>query len=181
MKIPVFLRNLLEKFGHLNRVAVFEQSKKTMRPYFFPLFLAIIIISCSSNDDEIDCSLLDIAPQLFFIEYTDEEGNNLLEDGTYVHEEIEVTVNGVVMGEVYTLNAKTFLIIYEYGQLQNNESEYLIKLSPTETDIMQLDYSQKAGLCGTHIYTVERAVYNDEEMELENYSGNEKITVVKSR
>lgn len=152
-----------------------------MRSYFFPLFLVLSLLSCSSNEDGIDCSLLDIAPQLFFIEYIDEDGHNLLEDGTYVHEEIEVMVDGEVMGEVYSFPEKTFLIIYEHGQLQNNDSDYIIKLSSTETDIMQLDYSQKAGLCGTQIYTVERAVYNNEEMELQNYSGNEKITVVKSR
>ncbi|MCM4158680.1 hypothetical protein DHB64_02080 [Antarcticibacterium sp. W02-3] len=138
------------------------------------------MISCNSNDDEIDCSLIDIAPQLFYMEYIDEDGNNLLDNGTYDREEIEVTLGGVVMGEVYTHPEKSFLVIYEYGQLQNNENDYIINLSSTETDIMQLEYSQKSGICGTFIYTVEKAIYNGEEMELETYLGNEKITVLKT-
>jgi hypothetical protein len=152
-----------------------------MKNCLLTFLFALSLISCTSEDDEIDCSVIDIAPQLFFIEYLDEDGNNLLDNGTYVPEEIEVTLDDVAMGEVYTHTEESFLIIYEYGGLQNNESDYIIKLSSTETDIMQLEYSQKAGICGTHIFTVERAVYNNVEMDLENYMGNEKITVIKPK
>lgn len=152
-----------------------------MKNCFLTFLFALSLMSCTSKEDEIDCSVLVIAPQFFFIEYIDEDGDKLLDNGTFVHEEIEVTLDGVVMGEVYTHSEESLLIIYEYGDLQTNNSDYIIKLSSTETDIMQLQYSQKAGICGTHIYTVEKAVYNNVEMELENYMGNEKITVVKSQ
>ncbi len=152
-----------------------------MRYYLFTLLFAITLISCSSEDDEIDCGVIDLLPEVFFIEYLDNDGNNLLDDGTYNHEEIEITVDGEVVGEVFTNPEKTFLIIHEYNAVQRNESDYLIKLSPKETDIMQLEYSEGPGLCGHYIYTVENAVYNGEEMELERYGGNEKITVIKTK
>lgn len=152
-----------------------------MKPYFFILLFALTLISCSSNDDEIDCSLVDIAPQIFFIEYIDNDGNNLLDNGIYLQEEVEVTVDGEIMGEVYSNSEGTFLIIYELNAVQRNESDYVIKLSSTETDVMQLEFSEKIGICGSHLYNVERALYNGEEMELENYFGNEKITIVKSK
>lgn len=152
-----------------------------MRSYLFTLLFVVTLISCSSEDDEIDCGVIDMVPEVFFIEYLDNEGNNLLDNGTYIHEEIEITVDGEVVGEVFTNTEETFLIIPEFNAVQKNESEYLIKLSPTETDVMQLEYSEETGICGHHIYTVENAVYNGEDMELERYGGNEKITVIKTK
>lgn len=72
------------------------------------------------------------------------------------------------MGEVFSVIPKIFLIIHEYNAVQRNESDYITK----ETDIMQLKYSEGTGIFGNHIYTVEKAVYNREEIKLKKYSGN---------
>ncbi len=98
-----------------------------------------VLFSCNSSEEDIDCSVIDFGPQIFFIEYVDTEGNNLLENGTYLHEEIEASVNENIVGEVYNNTQRTYLIIYEDGATQRNDSDYIIKLSSTETDLMQLE------------------------------------------
>jgi len=142
-------------------------------------FVLLLMMSCGSNDDGVDCSLVDCAFQRFTIELVDELGNNLLTNGTYNNDEVTVTKNGTpLFFGSSTSEAISFQVRGEVGQ-----NTYEIQLGETETDTLVLTLSGediRTGCCGPY-FPITMIVYNGEELEGEIdpdfYFG--KITVVK--
>ena len=133
-------------------------------------------MGCSSNDD---CSNIDILPRFLYIEYIDPEMNELLENGHYDPDEVEVFANGVIVGATTTIDGRTYIAIPSPGAGSGNNIQYQIKLSATETDTMSIQYSPEEGACSTNQNIIQRLIYNGEEKMLLYFNGNLKITIVK--
>lgn len=153
-----------------------------MRSYFFTLFFALTIISCSSSDETaVDCSLFDPGPQNILVNLIDHKDENLILNGTYDPAEIEVTANGEMAGSAIILDGGPRAFIYIHKEVAVNQSEvtYLIRLNSEETDTLDVTYSIKEADCGQRIYTAERILYNDVEKEIVLNNFNQEIFVKK--
>ena len=149
-----------------------------MKFSFFPLILCLILFFSCSSDDDINCSAASFAVQEFHIEVVDEDGNNLLANGTYDIEEVQVKVNNQVVSTIRENQDEVLIAIFENGAEARNNLDYEVILSPEEIDILKLHYSFEEAAC-TKIYTAEKAIYNGKEIEIQTTSGNQRITVVK--
>ena len=129
---------------------------------YFLLFPIILLNGCETDDD-INCALFDPAPQLFFIELLDNEGNNLIENGTFNANDIVVRFNDfeftqVVFNEVEELqNLISISLLGDSG-----DNTYEIVLSETETDTLVLNLSVERQTCGARFFNLNTATYNEE-------------------
>lgn len=144
----------------------------------YSLLFLLIFSSCQS-DDPVDCSVIDIAEQTFYIGLQNEQGENLLLNGTYNPEEIEITANnGDVNFRIITEDEAAYIALNEAILFRLN-SEYEIHLSPEVTDIMEIEFSREQGICGTSIYTATKLTYNGEEQTIEEFRSNQKVMIIK--
>ncbi len=139
------------------------------------LFLALFFTSCNQDDD----ACLSFAPPEFFIELLDSEGNNLIENGTFIGPEITVLTQNVLMsGVVFPgLEEVENLIVIELLGL-DGDNEYQINLSDSVTDILILNLSVENHECGP-VKTVNTATYNGVSQTVETYIGRPIIRVVR--
>lgn len=160
------------------------------------IFFFLLFSSCAPEEEErvyeeeieeqeeqheLNCELISFMPEVFFIELTDADGNNLLLDGTYDAEEIVVEVDGeeVGFGNVSPYNDEAYVLIIEIDAETRNDKDYEIKLSSEETDTLRMEYTVKEAICDRKVYTAQKVIYNDEELEMDELYSNQKITIVK--
>ncbi|WP_422857983.1 hypothetical protein ACOKFD_11045 [Flagellimonas sp. S174] len=155
-----------------------------MKKQLFALLLCILCLSCGGNDDD-PCSgvIIDPIVQSLFIELVDDEGNNLIENGTFPANGITAEFNrflitGVVFTEVDGLeNLITLNFLGDGG-----ETTWLINLNDQVTDTLIVDLSLNEGECGFSTYTPNSALYNGIEQVLSvdfDSAGDARIRVVR--
>ncbi len=146
------------------------------------LLSLFILLSCNSDSDEngIDCSSITIVPPSILLKITNVTGDNLIENETYIANNITIEFNNEIYKNVVNQkveNFKNLINIPLYGS--EIEREYKINLSETETDILSLKVSLKEGACGITITTPNSGTYNGNSITFEDYNKNYLITVVK--
>lgn len=144
------------------------------------LVLIISIFSCDNDDGFVaQCAAIDYAVPSLLIELQDTSGANLLENGTYNPDEVNVTVTETNVSRIAeTENGRVIEIL-----LSNtvNSRDATVVLNDTETDILRLDLnSSSTGFpCFFPIFNVEEALYNGTVQTIEQLEFNQKITVIK--
>lgn len=153
-----------------------------MRVYH--LLLALLILqSCKTNDDVI-CNFDPIPLKNVFIKLVDTNGNNLIENNTYIKSDIQVTFNGFTNTNPFFENIpklKNLIAVTATGN--EGDNNYEIKLSSTKTDTLILNLTENilgSESCPYSIFTVNTANYNGITQNLEDfYSSDYLITVIK--
>ncbi|WP_418603505.1 hypothetical protein [Hwangdonia sp.] len=147
------------------------------------LFIGILLLSCSSDDDNgIDCSLFDPAFPELYIRLVDENGANLIENGTIDPENITVEGDfsnpgfryippsefGEPNAEIRKYDNTLFLFIA-------NESnfEYTINLDDTTSIILNFEARFAELPCGVSYYITTKLTYNNQNIESENTENDE--------
>ena len=125
------------------------------------IIIVFLFSNCSNDDDNgIDCSLFDPVIQQLFIELVDENGDNLLENGTFNIEQIRIRFDNTEF-QVVELGFIENVIPIQF--VSQGENIYEIILSDTETDILLLDLSLREEICGIEFFDLETVTYNGEE------------------
>ncbi len=147
---------------------------------FYCLVLIVSVFSCANDDGfVVQCAAIDYAVPSLLIELQDINGANLLENGTYNPNEVNITVNENSVSRITeTENGRVIEVL-----LSNtvNSRDATVTLSATETDVLRLNLnSSSTGFpCFFPIFTVEEAFYNGTEQTIEHLEFNQKITVIK--
>ena len=129
------------------------------------LFLCVAMLSCSSDDDEIDCSTVDPGPNWFEMGFFDSQNNSLLvteytqESFRLFNEQEELFISPWATG------SPEYLIV-RYNEITSNRT-YYIELSETDTDTLKFLYSERQGPCFP-IYSLEQVDYNGDIYVIEN-------------
>ncbi len=147
------------------------------------LFIGILFISCSSDDDNgIDCSLFDPAFPELYIRLVDETGTNLIENGTIDPENITIEGDfsnpgfrhippsefGEPDAEIRKYDNTLFLFIA-------NESnfEYTINLDDSTSIILNFEARFTELPCEVSYYIPTKLTYNNQNIESENTESDE--------
>lgn len=144
------------------------------------LFCFLLIWSCKTDKEDIDCALFDPAISSLFIKLVDTEGNNLIENETYIADDIVIRYNdsefkNVVFKNVESLN--NLIALNLIGVTGDNQFE--IELSGEETDALVLNLTIESKICGYTFYKFNSATYNSILKTIEDFNGNYLITVIK--
>ncbi|GAA4801261.1 hypothetical protein [Litoribaculum gwangyangense] len=151
-----------------------------MKSFTLMLFF-LCLLSCKNDDDSnIDCALFDPFVRNLHIKIVDNSGNNLIENETYIAEDIKVRMNGneytnVVFKNVETI--KNLITLTLFGK--NGKNDYEIELSNSVIDTLVLDLTLDSTICGINFFTLNTATYNGNILSIEDYNGNYLITVIK--
>jgi len=152
-----------------------------MKQPFLLFIILCIMASCSKDEKEtIDCALFDPAISNLFIKLVDAEGNNLIENETYIADDITVLFNdylytNVVFNDVEGIeNLITLNVIGKDG-----DNTIKIQLSSEETDTLILNLTAESEICGWTFFSINSAIYNDIILTIEDFNGNYLITAVK--
>lgn len=152
-----------------------------MKQPFLLFIILCIMASCSKDEKEtIDCALFDPAISNLFIKLVDAEGNNLIENETYIADDITVLFNdylytNVVFNDVEGIeNLITLNVIGKDG-----DNTIKIQLSSGETDTLILNLTAESEICGWTFFSINSAIYNDIILTIEDFNGNYLITAVK--
>jgi hypothetical protein len=149
--------------------------------YLSIIICVLCLTSCKNNDkEEIDCALFDPAISNLFIKLIDAEGNNLIENETYIADDITVLFNestytNVVYNDVQGI--ENLIVLNLIGI--NGDNTIKINLSNDITDTLILNLTTESEVCGWTFFTLNSATYNDEIKTIEDFNGNYLITVLK--
>lgn len=151
--------------------------------YTFILF-SFFLFSCQSDDDspEIACTTVTSVFSNLFIELVNPEGQNLIENGTYIPANITIDSNGNTFTNVVFTNVEGLENFVAVGVSGNDgDNTFEIHLSDTETDILVLNVTAEeiGGLCPQTVFALNTVMYNDASKETQDYGGDLLITVVK--
>lgn len=149
----------------------------------FVICLALVVLfSCKTNDDPSSTcqGIIDFAPPgIFLIELVDSEGNNLVENGTYLEEQIRARLNGAILSEdlINTTYAEKENVITLFALGNEGPNQYLIDLSETETDTLDftLEFLEIEQVVDGSLFCGTRAVlasvnYNQTEVDISSIS-----------
>ncbi|WP_341215299.1 hypothetical protein [uncultured Wocania sp.] len=145
------------------------------------LFCVLCFTACKTDDDNgIDCDLFDPANRNLFIELVDGNGNNLIENNTFVADDIKVLFNGntitnVVFNDVEGI--ENLIALSLIGEAGNNTFE--IQLSSEITDTLILNLKAESQICGWTFFSLNSATYNDVLQTIEDFNGNYIISVIR--
>ena len=135
------------------------------------VMIGLLFISCSSNDDGIDCSLFDPQAPSLFLKLVDSNGTNLIENGTIDPDEISILQGGDFRFNPPHESANSNEEISEFDNtlqlfLRVESTEYVIQLSETET--ISLDFSAELEelACNVSFYIPTAASSNGEDLEI---------------
>ncbi|PQV49456.1 hypothetical protein CLV33_10387 [Jejuia pallidilutea] len=152
-----------------------------MKKIALSLLILLSVFFCKNDDDnEIDCSLIDIGPPNIYIELVDANGNNLIENETYIADNITVTFKGYIIENVVFKNVpsvENFIALSVSGSKGDNT--FNIHLSENETDILTLNLSEREVICSVTFYTINETTYNGEIQTLKDFNGDYLITITK--
>lgn len=145
-----------------------------MKNAIFILALIAFFFSCS-NDDTVDCSLVDIVTPAFFLTYQDAQGNYLL-NTVYQADSLRLYNNN---SELYLRTYPTgdFESLYVYYNGISDDTDYYLELTDTDTDTLKFKYTITPGDCAPN-YTLKKVIYNGEEI-LASGKNEEIIVLVK--
>lgn len=148
----------------------------------FSLTLCLLCLLSCKNDDEsgIDCALFDPFIKSLHIKLVDNNGNNLIENKTYIADNIKVRINGseytnVVFKDVEEI--KNLITLNLLGT--TGENIYAIELSNTEIDTLILNLTLEQTICGFSFVTLNSASYNNVILSIEDFNGSYLLTLVK--
>lgn len=146
------------------------------------ILLSLFLFSCSSDDPEVSCDFIQAIGSNLYIDLVNEQGENLIENGTYNPDDIIINFNGSVFtGAVFTevQGIENFITIGVFGE--DGDNTYEIRLSDTETDtlILNLTREETGGPCSQFVFILNSVAYNGEIQEIEDFGGDFLITVVK--
>ncbi len=148
---------------------------------FLIVFACLCLFSCKNDDEpEIDCALFDPFISNLSIKLIDSEGQNLIENNTYIADDITVLFNGntytnVVFNDVQGIeNLITLNLIGLDG-----DNTLKINLSQEISDTLILNLTAESQICGWTFFTLNSANYNGVFQQIEDFNGNYLITVVK--
>lgn len=152
-----------------------------MRLFTFSLCF-FCLISCSTEDNnDIDCTLFDPENFVLYIELVDHDGNNLIENETYIADEIKIVFGDYTMNNViyYDSSSKKNLIAFSLiGAVGDNT--FKIQLSDELTDTLVLNLKDGGQVCGWSFLLLNTASYNGQLQTIKKFKGNNHlITVVK--
>ncbi|MEM9078086.1 MAG: hypothetical protein AAGC43_13670 [Bacteroidota bacterium] len=150
------------------------------------LILSSLLLSCGGDDnDPCDGVITDPIVQSIFIELLDNEGNNLIENGTFPAEDITAEFNGFIITPVVFTEfeaIKNLITLNIVGS--EGENTWLINLNEQETDTLVLDLALNTVECGFTSFTVISVFYNGVQQTLitnsDNPSGDITIQVVRA-
>lgn len=156
-----------------------------MKKLLFVLLLSLF--GCNDDDKEDPCFpngfVIDPLVRNFFIELVNADGENLIENGTFKRDEIELRykesqITGVVFESVAGLeNVITMNLFGDEG-----DNVFLVDLSASVTDTLTLNLTKTVTECGIADFSLNSATYNSMEQALLPFNGNgdsEKIVVIK--
>lgn len=143
---------------------------------YLALLSFLLLTSCSENlecDDPIFRSL--------FINITDIDGNNLIDIGVIISDDIKVRLNdqeysNVVFSDIGDINN---LVVINLGGPEENLS-YEIQLSQSRLDTLVLKQNriEVADPCTVAFWTLDIASYNGIDIPIEDFNGDFLITMV---
>ena len=154
-----------------------------MKKMFTLLLIGILVSNCSKNDDDgIDCSLFDPAFPELYIRLVDENGVNLIQNGTIDPENITVEGNfsnpgfryippseyGEPDSEIRKYDNTLFLFI-----ANDSNFEYTINLDDSTSIILNFEAKFAELPCGVSYYIPTKLTYNNQNIESENTEVNQ--------
>jgi hypothetical protein len=155
-----------------------------MKSIYIYLLLCLLLFSCNSDESEseIICDFPGAITSNLFIELVNAQGENLIENGTYIPTDITIDFNGNTLTNVVFTKVEgleNFAYVGIFGEDGDNAFE--INLSDTETDALVLNLTREeiSGPCAQFVFRLNSAGYNDELKEIQSYGGDFLITVVK--
>lgn len=152
-----------------------------MKQPFLLFIILCIMASCSKDEKEtIDCALFDPAISNLFIKLVDEEGNNLIENETYIADDITVLFNDYLYTNVVFNDVEGIENLITLNVIGNDgDNTIKIQLSSGETDTLILNLTAESEICGWTFFSINSAIYNDIILTIEDFNGNYLITAVK--
>lgn len=173
----VFLTNPL-RYTPVYRFESYCQFKFfAMKFLFLILFSIILMTSC---DDDVDCIIDEDLNKKLFIELTDINANNLVENGTFRGENIIIRSTDIEFNFVNNDNPKfeNLLCIKPTGP--EGKLTYDIQLSETKTDNLTVNLTNLApdSPCSYKPFSIDSVNYNDKEQTLQEFDQHLLITVV---
>lgn len=152
-----------------------------MKQPFLLFIILCIIASCSKDEKEtIDCALFDPAISNLFIKLVDAEGNNLIENETYIADDITVLFNDYLYTNVVFNDVEGIENLITLNVIGNDgDNTIKIQLSSEETDTLILNLTAESEICGWTFFSINSAIYNDIILTIEDFNGNYLITAVK--
>lgn len=153
-----------------------------MKKLYLLLLCISLFISCTKEEVTIQCANIDPITQTLFIELVDDQGNNLIENGTFIAEDIIIRIGdfdftNVVFNEIP--GAESLIVLELFGEQGDNTLEIVLSDTVTDTLVLNLDKEVTGGVCSQIIYTLNRATYNGMQLSLKDFNGGYLITVVK--
>ena len=152
-----------------------------MKSIYTCLLLSFFLFSCNSDDD-VNCTSEPAFSPSVFIELVNAEGENLIDNGTYVAEDITIDFNDSTFTNVVFTDVPGIANLIGLNVFGEDGDNILnINLSDTETDILVLNINREetGGPCSQSFFTLNSATYNGESRELQDFGGDFLITVVK--
>lgn len=151
--------------------------------YVLAVMVLFSFTACSTDDDgEVQCRETPVQNRFVFIELVNADGINLLENNTYIADDItidygESTIVNVVNNDVPGFENLIALMIFG----EDGDTIFRIKLSETVEDILKLNLTltTSEGECPSLITTLNAITYNDVLQVPEDFFEDLKITVVK--
>lgn len=152
-----------------------------MKQPFLLFIILCIMASCSKDEKEtIDCALFDPAISNLFIKLVDAEGNNLIENETYIADDITVLFNDYLYTNVVFNDVEGIENLITLNVIGNDgDNTIKIQLSSGETDTLILNLTAESEICGWTFFSINSAIYNDIILTIEDFNGNYLITAVK--
>jgi len=149
---------------------------------FIICIVVLLLLCCKTNDDPSSTCQGTInygPPGIFLIELVDSEGNNLVENGYYIDEQIMARLNGAILSEDLINNTYTDVqnVITLFAVGNEGPNQYLIDLSETETDTLDftLEFIEVEQLVDESLFCGTKAVlasvnYNQTEVDITSIS-----------
>ena len=152
-----------------------------MKKIYTFILLSFMLFSCNSDDD-VNCTSEPAFSPTVFIELVNATGENLIDNGTYIADDITIGFNeSTFTNVVFTESPQiaNFIGLNVFGE--DGDNTFTINLSATETDILVLNINreQTGGPCSQSFFTLNSVTYNGEPKELQDFGGDFLITVVK--
>ncbi|SFZ90414.1 hypothetical protein SAMN05428642_101922 [Flaviramulus basaltis] len=148
----------------------------------FSLILCFLCLLSCKNDDEsdIDCALFDPFIKNLHIKLIDNNGNNLIENETYIADDIKIKINENEYTNVVFKNVEGIKNLITLNLLGiAGENIYEVELSNNEIDTLILNLTLEPTICGFSYVTLNSASYNSVILSIEDFNGSYLLTVVK--
>lgn len=146
------------------------------------LCLYLYFCGCKNNDD-IDCSVV-TGPALktIFIKIIDSNEINLIENNTYIANDIMIRFGDFVFTNVVFDNIPEIENLIALNLIgDDGDNTFQIELSDIDTDILVLNLEKLSdgGPCFGSTFEINSATYNEQSITVEDFNGDYIITVIK--